>query len=112
MEFHKTIWVGDRLYAQTTPIDVVRKDTQSLGPVCFVAGRTQYINQRHEVVATTITQFARFVNPGKGVQYNRESKTGVPGNEAPDPLVWERKARGGQTRHWEDVHKGGAAPGR
>lgn len=109
MEFHRPIWLGDRLYAQTTPIDIVRKNTKSLGPVCFVKGQTHYYNQRKEVVTTTRTQFARFVNLGKGVQYDRDDKKQM-GQEAPDPLVWERQRRGGQTRYWQDTHEGEEVP--
>ncbi|MSP79349.1 MAG: hypothetical protein EXR67_07385 [Dehalococcoidia bacterium] len=109
MEFHRPIWVGDRLFAQTTPIDIIRKNTKSLGPVCFVTGQTEYYNQRMEVATTTRTTFARFVNLHKGVEYDRGNNSEA-GNEAPDPLVWERKTRGSQRRHWEEVHEGEQLP--
>lgn len=109
LEFHRPIWQGDRLIAYQKPVDIIRKRSRSLGEICFCTGLTTYMNNRHEPVATTRTLMARFVNPGKGVQYDREDKKGM-GKESPDALVWERGRRGSQTRYWQDVNEGEELP--
>lgn len=108
-EFLRPIWLGDRLYAEEEGVDIVRKPSQKLGQICWCTGLTSWFNQRKELVATYRVVFARFQNPGKGVEYDREDKSAV-GREPPDPLVYERTRRGAETRYWEDVEVGEDLP--
>ena len=110
MEFLRPIWLGDKITVQEQVGDIVRKQSQRIGPFVFCTGLITYTNQRKELVATVKTLMARFPTIGnQGMEYDRESKPGVV-PEAPDPLVWERTRRGSDTRYWEDVKEGEEIP--
>ena len=108
-EFFRPIWLGDKLYGQEKIVDIYRKPSKALGSICFCAEETSYYNQKKELVATNRTLMARFQNPGKGVETDRENRTGV-AIEGPDGLVYEAVRRGAEPRYWEDVKEGEEMP--
>jgi len=108
-EFFRPIWLGDRLYGQTKLVDIYRKPSKALGSICFCVGETAYYNHRQELVATNLQRMARFENPGKGIEADRENKKGV-AFEGPNSLVHEAVRRGTEPRCWEDVIEGEEMP--
>ena len=109
MEFFRPIWVGDRIRVQETVGDVYRKVSQRVGPILFCKGLNSYYNQRQELVATSNVLMARYLNIGKGIEYDRKPKAGAVAEPA-DPLAHERKRRGAEPRYWEDVTEGEELP--
>ena len=111
IDFHKTIWPGDRISATERVVDVHRKSSERIGDFLLCEAAIDYHNQRKELVASKTTLMARYKNLGGGrtIQYDREKKTQVI-EESPDPLVFERKRRGAQTRFFEDVSEGEELP--
>lgn len=99
LEWHRPIFVGDRVRAVETPVDITRKEIRQLGQVLICTGRTQYFNHRGELLATMHNKMLRFANPGKGVESTPSVQDG---QMAPDPLVWSRTRRG------DDALLGGA----
>lgn len=108
-EFFRPIWLGDKLYGQEKIVDIYRKRSKALESICFCAEETSYYNQHQELVATNRTLMARFQNPGRGVEADRENRTGV-ALEGPDGLVYEAVRRGTEPRYWEDVKEGEEIP--
>ncbi|MCY3620485.1 MAG: MaoC family dehydratase N-terminal domain-containing protein [Gammaproteobacteria bacterium] len=111
IDFHRTIWPGDRVTATEEIVDVHRKHSDRIGDFVLCEALVSYHNQRKELVATKQTLMARYENLGGGrtIAYDREKKTQVV-EESPDPLVFERERRGSQLRHFEDVVEGEAVP--
>jgi len=108
-EFFRPIMLGDKLYGQETITDIFRKPSKALGSICFCAEETSYYNQNQDLVATNRTLMARFQNPAKGIEVDRENKAGVE-IEGPDGLVYEAVRRGAEPRYWEDVEEGEEIP--
>ncbi len=110
IEFHRPVWVGDRITAEERVGPTNRKTSQRIGAIAFNTGFVTYTNQRKEVVVTVKTLMARYENTGETMEYNREPKEKKVVHEAADPLVWERTRRGAETRYWEDVVEGEEIP--
>ena len=110
IEFFGTIWRGDRITATERVGPTVRKESGRIGAINFNTAFVDYVNERQERVAAFKTLMARFENTGHALEYERAPKASGAAPEAADPLVWERGRRGGQMRHWEDVHEGEALP--
>ncbi len=107
-EWFRPIWLGDRVRSIETPTDIRRTTTQQVGEALICTGTTEYWNSRAELVGRVTNQMLRFRNPGAGVA---SSTVGVDGPRiAPDPLVWNRVRRGGETRYWDAVSVGDAIP--
>ena len=109
IEFHRPIWVGDRITAQEQVGETIRKQSNRVGAIAFNTGLVSYTNQRQELVVTIKTLMARYQNTGGAMEYDRQPKAEVQ-PEAPDPLVWERRRRGAETRYWEEVEAGDELP--
>ncbi len=118
IEFHRPIWLGDRITCTEVVGETMRKTSRRIGPIAFNTGLVTYTNQRHEVVATTKTLMARFENTGTTLEYDRgDGNDDGASSDAPtspllpaDPLVWERERRGAETRFYEDVEVGQEIP--
>ena len=118
IEFHRPIWVGDRITSTEVVGETMRKSSRRIGPIAFNTGLVTYTNQRHEVVATTKTLMARFENTGTTPESARgDGNADGASPDAPtspllpaDPLVWERERRGADTRFYEDVEVGEEIP--
>lgn len=110
IEFHRPIWLGDRITSEERVGPTVRKQSQRIGPIAFNTGFVTYTNQRKEVVVTVKTLMARYENTGGTMEYDREPKEHEVIQEAADPLVWERTRRGAEIRYWEDVVEGEEIP--
>ncbi|WP_067820299.1 FAS1-like dehydratase domain-containing protein [Actinomadura kijaniata] len=108
IEWHRPIWLGDRVRGVETPVEIRRTSMPQLGEACVCVGRTEYWNSRQELIATMRTNMLRFPNPGRGVE--SAPVTGAERRIAPDPLVWERRRRGGAPLFWEDVKEGEPVP--
>ena len=107
-EWFRPIWLADRVRSIETPTDIRRTTTQQVGEALICTGTTEYWNSRSELVARLTNQMLRFRNPGSGVA---SSTVGADGPRiAPDPLVWNRVRRGGETRCWDTVSAGDAIP--
>ena len=111
IEFHRPIWLGDRISTVEEVGPVIRKESSRIGPFCICSGNISYYNQRKELVAAKNTLMARYHNLGsdRQMEYDREQKTQARG-DSPDALVWERERRGADTLYWEDVSEGDALP--
>ena len=111
IEFHKTIWPGDRIFARERILDIHRKRSERIGDFVLCEAGIEYHNQRKELVATKTTLMARYQNLGGGrtIQYDREKKTQVI-EESPDPLVYERQRQGSRPRYFEEVTEGEELP--
>ena len=111
IDFHRTIWPGDRLAATERVVDVHRKHSPRIGDFVLCEAAVEYRNQRQELVASKTTLMARYQNLGGGrtIEYERKKLTQVI-EESPDPLVFERQRRGGERRRFEDVAVGDELP--
>ena len=107
IEWHRPVWVGDRVRSVQTPVEVRRSSSRQLGDTLVCSARTDYYNHRAEVVASMTNHMLRFANPGSGVESSRPEPTR---QVAPDPLVWARTRRGAEPRYFEDVRTGEALP--
>ncbi|MEC9285106.1 MAG: MaoC family dehydratase N-terminal domain-containing protein [Pseudomonadota bacterium] len=111
IEFHRPIWLGDRITAQEQVGPTMRKESKRIGAIAFNTGLVTYSNQRQEVVTTVKTLMARYQNTGSTLEYDREPKEAAHvQHEAADPLVYERERRGAEPRYWEDVVEGDDIP--
>lgn len=108
IEWHRPIWVGDRVRGIETPTDVRRTTMRQIGEALICTGTTEYRNSRDELIAVLRNDMLRFPNPGKGVEAT-DQRT-VHAGVAPDPLVWARTRRGGEPRYWEQVTEGEELP--
>ncbi|GAA3146602.1 hypothetical protein GCM10010466_42030 [Planomonospora alba] len=106
IEWHRPVWLGDRVRGIETPEAIRRTSTRQVGEACVCTGRTDYWNARGELIATMRTDMLRFANPGRAVEAAREPGVRI----APDPLVWERERRGGEPLHWEEARAGEPIP--
>ena len=108
IEWHRPVWLGDRVRSIETPVGVKRRAMPQLGEALVCSGRTDYYNHRAELVASVTNHMLRFANPGTGVQ---AAPAGPDRPQvAPDPLVWQRTRRGAEVRHFEDVVVGEELP--
>lgn len=107
IEWFRPVWVGDRVRAIETPVDLRHRDMPQLGESLVCSGMTEYYNHRAELVARMTNHMLRFANPGTGVSASSSSSHR---RIAPDPLVWERTRRGGDPLYWEDVREGSDLP--
>jgi len=106
LEFYRPIRLGDEFTVKAKSVDIVRKQSQSLGPMLFATGEAYYYNQRQELIGIIRTITCRFKTPEKqAVHFDRESKPGIE-VKSPDLLAYERKRRGAEPRYWEDVEVG------
>jgi len=117
IEFHRPVWLGDRITAEEQVGPTVRKESKRIGPIAFNTGLVTYTNQRKEVVVTVRTLMARYANTGATMEYDRAPKDGEDAQVADaspvvaaDPLVWERTRRGAEIRYWEDAAEGEEIP--
>lgn len=117
IEFHRPVWLGDRITCEEQVGPTTRKKSKRIGAIAFNTGFVTYTNQRKEVVVSVKTLMARYENTGGAMEYDREPKKSDgtqeadgPLVEATDPLVWERTRRGDETRYWEDVAEGEEIP--
>ena len=107
IQWHRPIWVGDRVRAIETPESVTRKSLRQIPEALVCTGRTEYFNHRGENIATLRNDMLRFANQGRGV----ESAPRELGDQiAPDPLVWERTRRGAAPLYGGDVTEGDELP--
>ena len=111
IDFHKTIWPGDRIRATEEIVDIHRKHSDRIGDFVLCEALVSYHNQRKELVATKTTLMARYRNLGGGrtIDYDRKKQTQVI-EESPDPLVFERRRRGSEPRYFDDVAEGEEMP--
>ncbi|MBI4267325.1 MAG: MaoC family dehydratase N-terminal domain-containing protein [Chloroflexi bacterium] len=109
LEFFRPILLGDKLHLTEKIGEQFRKVSKRMGPILFCRGLTSFFNQRQELVATINVLMARYLNVGRGMEYDRAPKAGAT-IEPADPLVHERKRRGAQTLYWEDVKEGEEIP--
>ena len=117
IEFHRPVWLGDRITCEEQVGPTIRKESKRIGQIAFNTGFVTYTNQRKEVVVSVKTLMARYANTGRTLEYDRMPKEteGNQGSEDPllvaaDPLVWERTRRGAEIRYWEDVSEGEEIP--
>jgi acyl dehydratase len=111
INFYRTIWRGDKIRAEESVVDVVRKSSERIGDFLICTAMVEYFNQRQELVATKKTNMARYQNLGEGktIEYDREKKTQTI-EESPDALVWERERTGSQSAGWDAVVEGEEIP--
>ena len=111
IDFHRTIWPGDRISAREEVTGITRKHSERIGDFCICEARITYHNQRQELVAEKTTLMARYRNLGGGktIRYDREKKTQVI-EESPDPLVYERERQGATPQTWAAVKEGEDMP--
>ena len=103
LEFFRTIYLGDEISVSGRAVDIVRKQSKSLGPVLFVTGDACYRNQKGKLIGTIRTTQMRYEAPEKQVvHYDRKSRSGIK-VKSPDLLAYERRRRGAEPRYWEDV---------
>ena len=110
IEFHRPVWLGDRITCEEKVGPTLRKQSKRIGAIAFNTGLVTYANQRKETVVTVKTLMARYENTGGAMEYDREPKKREVIHVAADPLVWERTRRGGETRYWEGVAEGEDLP--
>lgn len=103
----RPIWVGDRVRAIETPVDIQRRSFRQIPDAVVCIGRTDYYNHRAELVATMDNRMLRFPNQGGGVE---SSVDGQQGQVAPDPLVWARTRRGSEPLYADGVAAGQELP--
>ena len=72
IDFHRTIWPGDRLRATERVVDVHRKHSARIGDFVLCEAAIEYRNQRQELVASKTTLMARYQNLGGGGRYDAE----------------------------------------
>ena len=111
ISFHQPVWEGDRVYAEEKVLNVSRKRSDRIGDFLICTAEVSYFNNRQELVATKITNMARYKNLGDGktIDYDRETKTNIV-EESPDPLVFERQRRGAEDRDWGQINEGDEIP--
>lgn len=111
IDFLRPIWLGDKIRAEETVVDVVRKSSERIGDFLICTALVEYFNQRQELVATKRTNMARYENLGNGrtIEYDREKKTQAI-EESPDALVFERVRTGANSPGWDGVVEGEEIP--
>ncbi|MCH2352049.1 MAG: MaoC family dehydratase N-terminal domain-containing protein [Pseudomonadales bacterium] len=111
INFHRPIWLGDRIYAEEKVLDVSRKHSERIGDFLICSAEVSYFNHRQELVARKLTNMARYKNLGGGktIEYDRETKTNIV-EESPDPLVFERQRQGNSKQNWELIQEGNEIP--
>jgi acyl dehydratase len=106
LEFFRPIRLGDEFSVKGKALDIISKQSRSLGPMLFATGEARYYNQKKELIGTIRTTACRFMPPEKqAVHFDRESRPGIEA-KSPDLLAFERKRRGAEPRFWEDVEVG------
>jgi len=106
LEFQRPIYLGDEISVSGKAIDIVKKQSKSLGPMLFITGDAYYHNQNRELVGTIRTTQMRYKPPERhAVHIDRESKPEIE-VKSPDLLAYERQRRGAEPRYWEDVKTG------
>jgi acyl dehydratase len=106
LEFFRPIRLGDEFTVKGRAVGIIRKQSQSLGPMLFATGEAYYHNQENELIGIIRTTTCRFKPPEKqAVKFDRESKPGIE-VKSPDLLAFERQRRGAEPRFWEDVMVG------
>ena len=111
INFIRPIWLGDKIRAVETVVDVVRKNSERIGDFLICTALVEYFNQRQELVATKRTNMARYENLGGGktIEYDSEKKTQAI-EESPDPLVFERVRTGKSSPGFNVVNEGEEIP--
>ena len=106
LEFYRPIFLGDEISVSGKAVDIVRKQSKSLGPMLFVTGDAYYRNQNGNLIGTIRTTQARYKPPERHVvHFDREPRTDI-NVKSPDLLAYERTRRGAEPRYWEDVKIG------
>ena len=106
-EFFRPIWLGDRFTVKGKAVDIVRKQSKSVGSMLFVTGEASYFNQREELIGIIRTITCRYIIPDRqAIEFDRETKQPDVLAKSPDLLAFERKRRGAEPRYWEDVEVG------
>jgi acyl dehydratase len=110
VEVYRPIWLGDRLTVTGKAVNIVRKESKSVGPMLFLTGEALFVNQRKEPVGLIRTTICRFKAPNRqAIEFERTSKPGIE-VKSPDILAYERKRRGAEPRFWEDTQIGEEMP--
>ena len=104
-EFFQPISLGDRFIVKGKSLDIVRRQTKTLGEVLFARGQAIFLNQRMEVLGSVVTTMYHFPAQEQ-VVLKHDRPTRDIGTKSPDLLVFERKRRGAEPRYWEDVEVG------
>jgi acyl dehydratase len=106
VEIFRPIWLGDKFTVKGKAVNIVRKESKSVGPLLFVTGEASYYNQRRELTGIIRTTTCRYNTPtGQAITFERKSRPEVVA-KSPDLLAFERKRRGAEPRFWEDVEIG------
>jgi acyl dehydratase len=106
IRWYAPVYLGDRVRAIETPVDITRTTMRQLGEALICSGRTDYYDHRGQLLGTATNRMLRFANPRHGVEASRPGGPRV----APDPLVWNRTRRGADRRCWQDVRVGDRLP--
>ncbi|MCR2799303.1 MaoC family dehydratase N-terminal domain-containing protein [Microbacterium sp. zg-Y818] len=107
IQWHRPIWVGDRVRAIETPEAITRKSLRQIPEALVCTGRTEYFNHRGEKIATLHNDMLRFPNQGRGVE---AAPRDLGEQIAPDPLVWSRERRGSAPLYGAEVAVGDELP--
>jgi len=110
IQWHAPVFVGDRVRAIETPVDVTRMRTRQLGEALVCSGRTEYYDHRAQLLATITNRMLRFPNPGRGVESSVSRDRPDRPRVAPDPLVWERTRRGAKPLFRDEARAGDELP--
>jgi len=105
-EFFRPIYLGDKFTVKAKPVDVVRKQSKSVGTMLFVTGEASYFNQREELIGIIRTITCRYILPDRqAIGAERKARLDVEA-KSPDLLAFERERQGAEPRYWEDVKVG------
>ena len=105
-EFFRPIFLGDKFTVKAKAVDIVRKQSKSVGTMLIVTGEASYFNQREELIGIIRTITCRYILPDRqaiGSERNARFDTEA---KSPDLLAFERERRGAEPRYWEDVEVG------
>jgi hypothetical protein len=95
----------DRFIVKGKSLDIVRRQTKTLGEVLFAKAQAIFLNQRMEALGRVVTTMYHFPAQEQ-VVLKHDRPTRDIGTKSPDLLVFERKRRGAEPRYWEDVEVG------
>ena len=115
-EFFRPIYLSDKFTVKGKAVDVVKKQSKSVGSMLFVTGEASYINQHEELIGIIRTITCRYIIPDKqAIGSERKARLDVEEKspelpdvkaKSPDLLAFERERRGVETQYWEDIEVG------